>query len=135
MTDVEGPVPQTDWSDPSATENLDDPGAVTDVEGPVPQTDWSDPSATENLDDPGAVTDVEGPVPQTDWSDPSATENLDPAVSDFAVDDVEGPGSADRLERSERDRRPRRPVDPPVDSLGFQPRLPCVLVGDQRRIG
>ena len=56
------------------------PNAVDDVEGPVPQTDWSDPSATENLDPPEsdfAVDDIEGPVPQTDWSDPSATENLD----------------------------------------------------------
>ncbi len=52
--------------------------AVDDIDGPIPQTNWNDPSATENLDDPNVVNDFEGPAPQTDWSDPSATENLDP---------------------------------------------------------
>jgi hypothetical protein len=42
-------------------------------------TDWTDPSATENLDPPDVQAEYSGGgFTGTDWNDPSATENLDP---------------------------------------------------------
>jgi Bacterial TSP3 repeat len=45
----------------------------------APQTDWNDPSATQNLDPPDVQAGYSGGESGgTDWNDPSATQNLDP---------------------------------------------------------